>query len=701
MKRGLAAFGFLALVSATEMAAQTTFPPGAPTSRVSTQQSVTVTADRGLTGLDDGTGSVVVLGSRALQSVPAITLDDRLRQVEGFFLFRRTSSLTANPTTEGVSLRGLGSTAASRTLVVSDQVPLNDPFGGWVHWSEIPSLAIDGVALLRGGAANLYGSSAIGGVIDVVPVTPETPVRESGTVKVPRLRFATAANGAAQSTAATDSLLTSATRAGGSLAALSTVATNGYIPTAPSQRGAVDSFANVTGESARLELRTPTAQGGDTLRSAFVRGNLLNESRQNGTVLQTNGTRLWRYAMGEDFRAAATDLTLRLFGSREAYRQSFSSIAADRNSERLTRLQRVPADEFGYTLLASRSLGDHFVAALGTDLRDVRATDDETLVTTMPNVTTSIRARQREVGGFADGLWQPGKWTVGASVRVDSYRTFDAQTHTSAAPAAVSLPEVDELFASPHIGVERQLPHGFALRANAFRAFRGPTLNELYRTGQVGSQTTLANNRLMAERATGFDAGAVLHLQRIGSVEASYFWTEVNRPVSAVLQSQTATAQTLQRQNLGQIRSRGLSVDARLAPAPRLQFTLGYQLAIATVTAFNTSSPLQANLTGNWIPQVPREAFTSTGIYDLPHVAQFTAVATYTGRQYDDAANQYVLHPYSRFDLAAERALTHQLSARVSVANLLDRAIEAGRTPVLTLASPLFVEGGLRFHFAR
>ena len=52
--------------------------------------------------------SVVVLGSRALELTPALTVDDVLRQVPGFTLFRRSGSRTANPTTQGASLRGLG-----------------------------------------------------------------------------------------------------------------------------------------------------------------------------------------------------------------------------------------------------------------------------------------------------------------------------------------------------------------------------------------------------------------------------------------------------------------------------------------------------------------------------------------------------------------------------------------------------------------
>src|SRR5579875_2116630 len=141
--------------------ASTAYPAAGGTARLvlrplAVQQSVTVTANRGLPGTETADPSVLGLSQAQLSSMPGLAFDDRLRQVAGFVLFRRTSSWTANPTSQGVSLRGLGSTAASRTLVVSDQAPLNDPFGGWVHWNEIPSLALRQVQLLRGGSSDLY-----------------------------------------------------------------------------------------------------------------------------------------------------------------------------------------------------------------------------------------------------------------------------------------------------------------------------------------------------------------------------------------------------------------------------------------------------------------------------------------------------------------------------------------------------------------
>ena len=92
-----------------------------------------------------------------------MNLDDRLRQVPGFSLFRRSSSLVANPTTQGISLRAIGSTGASRTLVLWDDVPVNDPFGGWVYWTRLNPLFIDRVELMPGANSAIFGDKAMGG----------------------------------------------------------------------------------------------------------------------------------------------------------------------------------------------------------------------------------------------------------------------------------------------------------------------------------------------------------------------------------------------------------------------------------------------------------------------------------------------------------------------------------------------------------
>ncbi len=135
-------------------------------------EQVTVTAYRTPLASLDSPVATRLLNETALSTTAAITLDSKVRQLPGVEMFRRASSLVANPSSQGISMRGLGSTAASRTLLTEDDVPLNDPFAGWIHWQEQPELGVKSIEVVRGGASDLYGSSAIGGVLNVIPMRP-------------------------------------------------------------------------------------------------------------------------------------------------------------------------------------------------------------------------------------------------------------------------------------------------------------------------------------------------------------------------------------------------------------------------------------------------------------------------------------------------------------------------------------------------
>jgi len=117
------------------------------------------------------------------------------------------------------------------------------------------------------------------------------------------------------------------------------------------------------------------------------------------------------------------------------------------------------------------------------------------------------------------------------------------------------------------------------------------------------------------------------------------------------------------------------------------------------VTRFNSSSVLQTNLVGKWLPEVPRESVTAAVNYAMPRVATFHVVASYSGQMFDDSANQFLLHPYARFDVSAERGVGRHFAVFGEAQNLLNRMIEAGETPTPTVAAPRLVEGGVRWRF--
>lgn len=233
------------------------------------------------------------------------------------------------------------------------------------------------------------------------------------------------------------------------------------------------------------------------------------------------------------------------------------------------------------------------------------------------------------------------------------------------------------------------------MNASGFRAYRAPTENELYRTGQVGQQVTEPNPNLRSERATGWETGFQADIRQFGSsLRASYFWTQVNRPITALTLSVTPSEELLQRQNLGQIESRGVSLDYAIQPFSWLGLEGGYQFANATVTKF---AP-QPALIGKWIPQVARNMATTQVRITRPRLGVLSMQGQLTGCQFDDDANVYLLHSYFRLDAYAEHNFGRHIVAFASGENLFDRSIEVGKTPILTLGTPRLARIGLRIN---
>jgi outer membrane receptor protein involved in Fe transport len=645
-------------------------------------EEVSVTAYRTPLAESASPSSVRLVTGEELRSAAPVTLDDRLRRVPGFELFRRSSSLVANPTSQGVSLRGLGSTAASRTLVLANEIPLNDAFGGWIYWDEMPELNIRSVTVVRGGASDLYGSSAIGGVIEMQPVSAARNHAELVSSEGSFHTFDEAA------------LLSGTTRkAGGSgwsgLATGGVVLTDGYILVAPEQRGPVDIKSNLHAQNGRVEVEREWSNG-----RAFVLGNVLNEARSNGTPLTTNGTRIWRYEAGLDWSPDAAEggsLLLRAYGSAEHYRQSFSSVNATRTHETQTRFAQTPSDQLGGAIRWTQPLGPRLVVLGGADTRDVRGEDNE--IATITGVRTLISARQRQTGVYGEAVWTPRQWTLSAGGRIDHFQNFDA---VQTLPKPGPLPQIAETVANPRLGVVRRLSPWLAVTAMGFRAYRSPTENELYRNGQVGQELTLKNTSLRSERATGWETGVVLTPAGWNAtVRASYFWTIVNRPITALTISTTPTSITKQRANLGQIASRGVGLDGEWQPLRRISLVGGYQYADATVTRFDQNP----TLVGSWIPQVPHQAGTLQVRGQDVRWGTLALEARMTGQQYDDDANTYRLAGFFTVNAFASHTFRRRYEAFVAAENLLDRRIEVGRTPTLTLGQKQSVRGGVRITF--
>jgi len=650
---------------------------------------VVVTGSRGPLPLDQSPHSIMVIPAAQIETSGALEIDDVLRQVAGFDLFRRTSSRTANPTTEGISMRGIGSSGASRALVLLDGVPVTDPFGGWMNWSQIPEQSIDSVEMLRGGASDLYGGQALSGVVQMLTRNPEATNADLN------LSYGT------ENTANVSGYVGHVFGNWFVSGAGEYFRTDGYVPVEPSVRGTVDNRANSLHRNGELGLQRQIAQ-----RSRFfVRGLAYDDSRHNGTLIETNRTRAWTVASGFDWEDSGGNLLqLRGYGGTENYHQTFASVAADRNSETLSRLQAVPSRDWGLSAQYTRKLPAQQTLLAGVDFGRVTGeSDDEVFTGGKPTSFVDGGARNDSIGIFAEDLARISpRWLVTPVLRFDYWQTVDGFTRTITLPSlqasSTLFPNRSEFTLNPKLATNYQINDRFALRASVYRSFRSPTLNELYRSFRLGNVLTLDNPQLRAERLTGWEAGVA---EKVAGgklqLQQTMFWADVHRPVANVTLTTTPTLITRMRENLGSTRAPGVEAQIDWSAMKYIHFGAQYQFVDATVTSF----PSGTSLVGLRVPEVPQHEFTFQASYSNPSFLTFAVQARTSSSVFDDDLNTLLLGSFFKLDAFVSRRLNPFVDIYLAGENLLDQSYAVARTPIVTLGPPLLGRVGLQLRLRR
>ena len=653
------------------------------------QQSLDVTATRTSilpTGVDDveAQPDAVNVSSTRLQQWGALATDDKLRNVPGFSLLRRSGSQTANPTSQGVSLRGLGASGASRALVLADGIPFNDPFGGWIYWARIPQTSLDQVQVIPGGVSALYGNDALGGVVNLETrhaVQTDASVEGSyGNENSPfgsgwgAIRFgqwAVVASGEG-------------------------FRTDGYTAVPKDIRGTVDTPVASQYGSGTLRLERMFGNRG----RVFLSGSLYGEDRLNGTPLQINDTTIRQLAFGTDIDSSSAGLfTLRLYGGTENYHQTFSSIAANRDSESLTNIQYVPAQQMGLLAQWSKQVASRLTLLAGLDGLDVQGFSNETTFSSgKQTARLSNGGTQQSLGAFAEGIMQiTHKWSVTFSGREDLWSNFDASSTripTKGKPTIIAYPDRGQNAFSPRLTTSYHAGEHTVLYASAYRSFRAPTLNELYRSFRVGNVQTLANPFLRAEHFTGGEGGVrVTTLQDRMTIYGVGFWGFVTDPVSNVTLSTTPQLIVRMRENLGRIQAPGLQAGINYTITNRVWFSCAYQFINSTVSSFSASPAL----VGNQVPLVPKNELVFQGTWAAPQKIFVAIQGRTASNEFDDDQNLLPLGAYFVLSATVSRPLPKGFDVFFQGENLTNDQYEIGRTPVATLGQPILARIGVRW----
>jgi outer membrane receptor protein involved in Fe transport len=661
--------------------------PAPPAEEDDAAAEIVVVGTRSPRALSDLPTTVLAVSAEELQRSAATTVDGALRLLPSFATLRRSTSLAADPSSQGLNLRGIGPSAVSRTLLLDDGVPANDPFAGWIPWRAIPRLSLARVEVAPGGASALYGSFALGGVVALVPRAIASTGVEVESFGGTGGTYGVAAHGEH--------------RAGALAGALDVehAGTDGYRVVSPGAAGPIDGLAGARHVTVAAR-GTADLRGGSRLALGAT---LFDERQDGGTRFTRAGMRAATARASLAARAGGARLEATAFGGARRFTQERARVSAGRASEALAAAQEVPSLDAGGSLVVALPPAAGHVASLGADLRHVRGESDETLFPP-PAPEQGNRAVRREGSGrqWTGGVFVQDAWTplrdleLAAAVRLDLWRTSDGEVSRVLEDGTASAERFGartRAVVSPRVAVRWDATDRLTLRASAYRAFRAPTLNELYRPFQVGTVLTASSPRLAAEVLTGAEAGPELLLPFGGRARAALFWSRLDDPMTIVtLAEPLPDGATRQRANLGRVRFLGIEGEARIAPLASLEARLAWTHVAARVT----SAPGSEALVGKTLPHDPADRVVAGVAAGRAGRARLAAEWRWLSRAFEDDLNALPLPAYAVLDLRGALPVARALELFAAVENALDRRFLVGRAGVDTVGAPRLVSAGLR-----
>lgn len=584
------------------------------------------------------------------------------------------SSRYNHPTAQSVSLRGLGT---RRALVLLDGVPLNDGFGGWINWGLVPD-RVERIEVIPGGGSNLYGTWAMGGVINLITQTGPPKTGVSGDF-----------NGGSLGTSTQSVRAQYGTDRSGVLLGYRHFHTNGFVTVPSYQRGAADTPVG----SEHHQFTGTVSHEFAPRTTAILSGTLYKEDRSFGTPLSFGSRTIGTSSIGLRGDAGASgNWETKIFAQWQTFRNQSAMVlpsASLRERDQLDRLQTIPSNDFGGMGQWTIPVLSFSRIVIGSDVRAIIAQSEDLLFPSQSRLLA--RGKQLGVGTFVEWIVEPvPQLVLTTSARWDWWKSFDGVRQSASGQSAQMQDNVASVV-NPKFGMLYAVTEQVRIGASVYQAFRAPTLNELYRDFSFGGFTFQSNDRLEPERLTGSDVKLEADLLPNGRLgfRATGHYDVIKDQILLVTQGPT----TAVRQNIGQGRSVGGEIELQSRVSEALVMSLGYSFVDSVITSF----PGNPSREGLQIPNVSRHQVTAALTVGRVTTAQLTIQGRYLSRQYADDLNRQPVADFVVIDASLRKRITSGVELFINGENLTDRHYIATQTgSIKTLGQPLLVLAGLK-----
>jgi len=585
-----------------------------PTLVQADQGDIVITATRAEQNTDQVGQSITLIDAAKLETQQTVVLADSLAMTPGV-------TVTRNGGIGGTTSLFIRGASSEHILVVIDGVRVNDPSspGGAYDFGSLLAGDVSRVEILRGADSVPWGSSAIGGVVNITTFGP-----------TPKLSGTATAEGGSYGTSNVNAHIADTIGPIGIAVGGGWLHTSGISAFAASEGGREADGYDQHYANARATVRLNHNFWLD-LRGRYARGNAMQDGYNTPS-----------FSFGDD---AEYTITSEVSGY-AALHDSFSNGRfTDTYAYSITNIHRdtfdaaqSPSFEFGYRGQVER-LEYQGEAKLNAAIRLAYGAESERSSLASPADIYGDPAAAYRTGidsGYGQAILTPvSRLTLTGGVRYDHHRAYGGHT-TFAANGAYQLTDTT------------------TVRASYAEGFKAPTLYQLY-APYYGTPT------LRPETATSYDGG-VEQTALAGAirVRATYF----NRHTNDLIDFDPAT---FTYQNIKRARAEGGEFELALHPVAALVIAANY----------TRTHSINAD-TGLLLARRPQDSVNVSVDWAGKRV-KIGGTIQMIGNSYDDAANKVLLQSYALFGLHAAIPVGKHLELYGRIDNLFDAQYQVVR----------------------
>jgi iron complex outermembrane recepter protein len=606
-----------------------------------------VTATKSAQSIKEVPASVTLINREAIENSDARTVDELLTSVPGVYAPRM--DVSAPSRISQTYTRGMP--GSGRTLVLIDGVPMNSQYDGQVDWSQLATQDVERVEIVRGVGSGLYGSNAMGGVINIISREPKEGIHttlkgEYGSNNTKTVSGSVRGRSGDIGYALSGSKLTSdgydmwtdayKARLGDKAIAIGTEKTN-----------VSGKFTYDATDSDLLDLSVSYL---DDLATGFYDvPDYLPQDRK-----QWLGSLRYRHFSDH---VETSVLVYDRFGKQRAdtANRAYTAVATESTYDDQT---------LGINTNAVLSYFDNHVISVGADYADGS-------IDVLTDRYTSEQTRKgyvSKLGVFAQDQMRFNDLTLNLAGRFDYWKTHGSQSDTLAGQPEGDYDERDGTEFSPKLSLLYKIVPSLNMRASVGKAFKLPELFEFYSSSTRGTITYWGNPDLSPETVLGYELGMDYYFSSNDFIKATLYYNNAENFIYSVVRD----AQNSDKMNIDEVVTQGVEIEARYMPLSTLELSASYTYNDSQITK-NQFNP---ELEGNQLISVPQQQANFNVRYNPLTSTTLLASVEHVGKRYANDANTADYASYTIYNAGIIYRFSPMFSARANVNNIADDIYE-------------------------